>query len=230
VLTLLVLLLVVGLVLGGLLYVWTTWFQGYIYSEPAEQLYWRAPAAAGALTLYLAFWVFLDARAPGDYQVFTQYSASRSSEPYKELRVTTQDGDKSFKLFKAGTYTSDGLSPSAERRNAMPSRPDKITVEEGGKEVVFERKEEVPGGWLMYRDASGRTMSTSQLGVVTTTKGSWVLNLLVNLLFLGAWFACLWFLLEFQWTHALIQAAIVWIVMLLFVVGPLLSYAENLGK
>src|SRR5262245_47590161 len=42
-----------------LLYVGTTWFQGYIYNEPAEGLLWRAPAAGSALALFLALWCYL---------------------------------------------------------------------------------------------------------------------------------------------------------------------------
>ena len=55
-------------------------------------------------------------------------------------------------------------------------------------------------------------------------------NLIVNLLYGGVWFACLWLLLRFQWPHALLQALVAWIVTLLFVVAPLLNYAEHVAK
>ena len=35
----------------GFLFAWTLWFQAYIYTEPATQLWWRAPAAGTALAL-----------------------------------------------------------------------------------------------------------------------------------------------------------------------------------
>src|SRR5262249_30731442 len=56
---LLLIYLLVFVALAALLWAGTAWFQGYIYNEPAEDLYWRAPAAAGAVTLFLAFWGFL---------------------------------------------------------------------------------------------------------------------------------------------------------------------------
>ena len=54
-----------GLALAVLLWAGTLWFQGYIYSEPAGHLYWRAPAAGIALTLFLAVWGWVAYRAPG---------------------------------------------------------------------------------------------------------------------------------------------------------------------
>src|SRR5438132_1527757 len=74
VLGLVLLLVVLGLSLAVLLWAGTLWFQGYIYSEPVAQIYWRAPAAALALTLFMAVWCFLDYRSPGDYPGQIQFS------------------------------------------------------------------------------------------------------------------------------------------------------------
>lgn len=54
----LVLLVFAGILLGGGLFL-----QGYMYSEPAEGIFWRAPAAALALALYVVGWCFLNYRA-----------------------------------------------------------------------------------------------------------------------------------------------------------------------
>jgi len=43
----------------------TVFIQGYIYSEPVEQVYWRAPAAALIVALFVAFWCSLDYKSPG---------------------------------------------------------------------------------------------------------------------------------------------------------------------
>src|SRR5215469_15735149 len=61
--SLVVVLLVVFAVLSLLLAAWTLFFQGYIYSEPVEAIYWRAPAAGAALTLFLLIWMVLDYRS-----------------------------------------------------------------------------------------------------------------------------------------------------------------------
>jgi hypothetical protein len=235
-----VLLLVVALALAGLLYVWTAWFQGYIYESPAEELYWRAPAAAAAVTAFLALWVILDARWPGDFQVFTQFEGSKSSPPVPELEADSGDGElKKYKLVPQGkgryVYTQSGQDDG----KAL-TRPLKIVLTEGEKkdkkaEFLPEMKDgklvDKRGDYLAYTEVGGqrRTMSEISLGVVTTSR-NFLVNLIVNLLFLGVWFVSVWLLLRFQWPHALIQAAVVWIVLLLFVVAPLLSYAEGLGR
>src|SRR5262249_16234988 len=53
--------------LAILLWAGSLFFQGYLYSEPAAGLHWRALAAGAVLTLFLAFWCFLDYRQPGRY-------------------------------------------------------------------------------------------------------------------------------------------------------------------
>jgi hypothetical protein len=80
VLGLLAVLLLTFLVLMLLLWVGTLWFQGYIYSEPAAQLYWRAPAAAGALTVLLALWCYLAAREWGGEGTLFNFGATDTKE------------------------------------------------------------------------------------------------------------------------------------------------------
>src|SRR5947207_8587629 len=57
ILTLLLLLLFV--VVSGFFAAWSLWFQGYLYSEPAPVLPWRAPAAGAAVAAFVALWVVL---------------------------------------------------------------------------------------------------------------------------------------------------------------------------
>jgi hypothetical protein len=234
-LMLVVLLVIAALALSGLLYAWTAWFQGYIYSEPARELYWRAPAAGAALALYLALWVLLDSRWPGEFQVFTQYASQKTSDPVPELKAVEQGAStpRAYRRVALG----NGRFEYKSGDKALPGRVDKVIITEDGKEAVFEPERDAKGkykaganDYLIYRDARGRTMSEIALGQIVTAKGGgfW-LNLFVNLLFGGVWFACLWLLLEFQWPHALVQAVVAWLVLVLFVVGPLLSYAERVA-
>jgi hypothetical protein len=233
VLMLLLLVLVTGLAVAGLLYVWTAWFQGYIYSEPAEQLYWRAPAAGGALGLFLLVWVLLDYRWPGSVQVLTQFSSSDTTKPYPKLKVYDNDLGKDVVYLSkpvGGDKVEYWTAPPNSQK--LKGEPEKITLlTDKDEEVgVFEKQKAETGSYTQYRDKSGRTMSAFSLGQVTTFQ-TWrvVATVLVNLLYGGVWFVGLWLLLRFQWTHALIQAVVAWIVTLLFVVAPLLSYAERLA-
>jgi hypothetical protein len=52
------LILTLGLILLSLIvffWVGSLFIQGYFYEGPTADLYWRAPAAAAAVTLFLAF-------------------------------------------------------------------------------------------------------------------------------------------------------------------------------
>jgi hypothetical protein len=62
---LIVYLLLVAFTLLALLWLGTLVFQGYFYTEPAEQLYWRAPVAAAVLMLLFAVWAMLDVNSRG---------------------------------------------------------------------------------------------------------------------------------------------------------------------
>src|SRR5262249_3522507 len=53
--------------------------------------------------------------------------------------------------------------------------------------------------------------------------GLLLVNLLLNILFLALWFACLWPLLRFQMSHALGLAVVLWLVLTLTIVPMLLE-------
>src|SRR4051812_20944743 len=92
VLSLILILLLLWFVLIVMLAAWSLFFQGYIYSEPSAEMYWRAPAAGSALFVFLTLWVIIDYRAPGRYLTLTEFSPYEYQESYKELRIPTRDG------------------------------------------------------------------------------------------------------------------------------------------
>jgi hypothetical protein len=216
--------------LSLLLAAWTLWFQGYIYSEPVDQVYWRAPAAAAGPALVLGLWIFLDSRSPGSFAVFHEYSASRTSPPFDQMTAVYQGQERTYKRYTASGGRIEYRDATQTR---MPARPDKIIVKENDQEITFEPDRDAKGNFkttgsdpLVYRDSKGRVMSEGNPGVVTTFRtGGLLLDLIVHFLFLAVWFVSLWLVLRFQWSHALVQAIIVWLVMLLFVVSPLLRTA-----
>src|SRR5262245_11856453 len=63
VLSLLVILLVVGVAVLVLLWAGSLFLQSYYYTEPTEQLYWKAPAAAGALFVFWLVWCLINANS-----------------------------------------------------------------------------------------------------------------------------------------------------------------------
>ncbi len=131
---LVLLLLLTWFVLGVLLAAWTLWFQAYIYNEPVEAIYWRAPVAGAVLTAFLSLWVMLDYRAPGRYRELHGFSGVEYLD-FTELQVPNRDG-------KVQTYmrqnTARGQPQYLYKGRPLPSRPDKVTAVYNGHTYVFE--------------------------------------------------------------------------------------------
>jgi hypothetical protein len=244
VLSLVLIVLLVWFVATVVLAAWTLWFQAYIYSEPVGDIWWRAPAAGSALTLFLVVWMFCDYRAPGRYRELQGFTTTEG-RVFKELRIETRESKKPevYKERKDERGRLEYLreSSSGERRQ-LPSRPAKIIAVEGDKEYVFEplpSQRDAKGNFqvksgdsLRYRNAdTGWEMTEGQLGRVSVFHGGWLLgNVLLNLLHFVVWFVSLWVLLRYQWSHALGLAVVFWLVTTLFVVPQMLTKAENVAQ
>jgi hypothetical protein len=234
VLSLILTVVVVWLVLMGLLAAWTLWFQGYIYSEPVGQIYWRAPAAGTALTVFLLFWIFLDYRAPGRYRGLNEFNYYEEVE-YEELRILTNDNKE--EVYKRGK-NAQGRWEYRRGDRTLPSRPQRIVAVLGDQTYTFVPDRDAqghfkpaPDGSLYYRDERGLEMKEGNPGRVRIRHTSWlVINLLLNFGHLAVWFVVLWLLLRFQWSHALGLALVFWVVTMLFVLPPVLTQAETTAK
>jgi hypothetical protein len=239
---LIVVLVLVGVVLFGLLAAWSVWFQSYIYSEPAQDLFtWRAPVAGGVLMLFYALWAFLDYSGgdytrTGRYRSLFEFSASQTLEPFKEVRLFSITDPTKSEVY---VLTHDDRGRIVYRlkdgAGTPPSRASKVSVQENGQEVVFEperdEKGQFKGSPVRFLDKQGRVMVEGQWGQVSIFRTPWLMaNLLINGLHLVVWFVCLWLLLRFQWSHALVQAGVAWAVMTLFVVPPILTMAESVAE
>jgi hypothetical protein len=238
VLTLILVLLLVWFVLAVLLAAGTLWFQGYIYSEPATGVLWRAPAAAAALAVVVCLWVFIDYRAPGRYRTLFEFSGQEEQKPYSEFRVRRDGREEVYLLRK------DERGRPVYRRDKdnqrLPSRPDKIIAVEGGQQHVYLPERDAKGNFkvetgqsLRYYEEgnTGRYMVEEQWGRVSNYHFGWlVLDLFLNALHFAAWWAVLWLLLRFQWSHALGLAVAFWAAMTLFVLPPLLTRAEEVAR
>lgn len=226
------------LVLAGLFFAGTLFLQAYIYSEPVEGLLWRAPAAAGAVSVFLLIWVWLDYRAPGKYRALFEFSARQDLEPFRELRITGPEGKQERYLM---VKTPEGkVAYRLEGRptgKTFPSRPDKIVAIEDGKEVVFEPDRDEEGNFqiekaqsLVYRDSKDRVIVEGAWGQVSIFRtGRFIANLIINFIFFVLWVVALWLLLDFQFWHAFGLAIGMWAVLILFIIPPLLSRTETIA-
>jgi hypothetical protein len=232
-------LFVVFAVLSLLLAAWTLFFQGYIYSEPVSAIYWRAPAAAGALTFFVVIWVFLDYRsivkptAEGRYHPLQDFSA-HETETYEEITILNRDRKKV--LYKR--TRQDNHSVYLSKGKALPDRPLEIIATDENGEHIFKPKTDAKGtfqkenGQVRYYEEGNpkRYMDESTIGQITIFHFGWMLmTLILNFVFLIVWFACLWLLLRFQWSHALGLAFAAWLISL-FILPMILTQAERVRK
>jgi hypothetical protein len=228
-------LVVLGVSLAVLLWAGTLWFQGYIYSEPVAQVWWRAPAAALALTLFLALWCFLDYRNPGDYPGQFQFRTGDDKQ-LPELWALREGRETQYKMRKSDR----GLPEYVDRATGRPwqSHPDAIIIEETpGEKVEFKAERDKNGnfkierGKLRYLDPKGRVMTEEQLGRLDISRRGLVFgNILLNLGHLLVWFAVLWLLLRFQWSHALGLAVVFWLIMTFTILHIILLRTEEAGR
>jgi hypothetical protein len=236
-------LITVGLV--AVLWAGTLVLQGVLYTEPAPQLYWRAPAAAGIMGIFLSIWCVLDYNNPGEYDTLFNFSAAQDTHFSqfwaRKLYPNGKFGPEIHFARPAGARTGEFRNEQAApfRRSDTEGIMGRVIIPLGdGEKVEFEpdltsqktfRIE--PGQDLQYHEVDGsRVISEGQLLQGTYTASSaglfWA-NVLLNLLHFGLWFGCLWLLLRFQWPHALGLAAAVWLTMTLTIVPMLLATTRD---
>jgi hypothetical protein len=231
-------LLVFLLLLAGLTVLFwagTLFFQGYIYSEPVEQLSWRAPVAGLAMTLVMVLWCFLDHRSHGHYPAPLEFRASEDEE-FKSFWSVKQGKEIPY----VGKPNAKGILQYYDQRGDIWKRSDTegvveaIVVEtQDGQKIRFDADLTKDGKFktekgepVRYLEAGGRRriMEDSSIGRVTTTRRGLLAGYaLLNLLHLVAWFASLWLLLRFQWSHALGFAVVLWLAMSLIILPLILN-------
>jgi hypothetical protein len=230
-------LLVLAVVLSILLWAGTLWFQGWLYSEPAGNLYWSAPAVGVGLTLFYALWVVVDCRTGGHCGSLYKLSVStlkqydqinavvkRNGKDSAEETYQKQDADYVL-IGPDGRLTGTKLLEAPERIIIKDGDATMVFVPERGAAKNFKRE---PGQYLHYYDKSGLTIDEGNLGQVQRFHWDWLVwNVLFNMLHLGLWFVGLWLLLRYQWSHALGLAAALWLAMTLFPIPMILEYAEQ---
>ena len=222
--------------LSVLLWAGALLLQGWLYETPAPQLYWRAPAVAAGITLFLAVWVFADCHTGGRVRPLHQTSVWET-KPYPTLKavLTPKGPEETFTRVGSADQRLDYRQDGRRDGKALPARPEKVIVDDGGAAVAFEPERDAqghfrtqPGENLRYLDPAGRVMMEGELGEVS--QFHWdvmLLNVLFNVLHLALWFAGLWLVLRFQWAHALGFAVCLWLVMTLLPVPMVLDYAQQ---
>jgi hypothetical protein len=231
--------------LGLAIFLWagTLFFQGYIYSEPVPQLYWRAPAAGAVLAVFLALWCYLDYRHPGRYNA-TWFEPSASDDEVFN-KFWSVKGNREI-LYEA-RKNARGLIEYRDANGRPWGRSDAegiveaiIVEDKEGKRLRFNAEltedkkfKAGPGEPIRYVEADppGRVMTENAIGRLPVSHSGEVLaKILLSLFHLGLWFACLWVLLQFQWGHALGLALVVWLALTLTLLPILFTKTEEAAK
>ncbi len=241
-------LLIVGVSLGVGLFVGGLFAQGWIYTEPSRQVLWGAPVTAAILFFFYSLWCVLDVFAgatPGDipYDVLQRFSPSVDllPTPARELWAVHKGGKAEHYVLRK--FVRRPGDAGYEYRNAATDKPwngsnvEEIILKSDGAETHYKAVEEKrreqgayrqfisPDGWAMTEYDSGPSGLPSKFRF-----GRFVGNLVLNFLHLVLWFACLWLLMRFAWTHALVGAFVIWVAMTLIVLPMLLSYAAEVSQ
>lgn len=249
-LTILAVLLVVFLGLAGLLWAGSIFVQGYIYESPSfSSLAWRAPAAAGAITLFLFLWCWLDYKAATPehaelpYDTLVRFSARENDPPKPFPRFTSIKNKKETVFERKATgrgATAEYVNPQNSQRWSRSDSEgvvEAIVIEDGDQKTTY--KVDLPPGGKFKQGESARYIEEGGRGRVLTEEdlrqgqvsvfrtGRFIANLFLNF-FLGALlFAGIWLLLRYQWKHALGLAVVLWLAMLLLIVPMVLGVVSD---
>jgi len=219
----------------------TLFLQGYTYSEPVEQLYWRAPACGLAITLLVAFWCSLDYRNPGRYGALFDFSA-RDTEKFDKFWSVKNGKEILFSKRPDARGRIDYFDSNGKRwsRSDTDGIMEAIIVEDKDGQKIRFNAELTPDGKfktdkgqpVRYLETGGkhRVMTDDYIGQLSEWRvGFMVANLVLNFFHLVLWFLCLWLLLRFQWAHALGLALVFWVV-LTFFLPTLFKKTEDLAR
>ena len=90
-----------------------------------------------------------------------------------------------------------------------------------------------PGEPIRYVEAESpyRVMTETAIGRLPVSHMSEALaKIVLSLFHLGLWFACLWVLLQFQWSHALGLAVVAWLVLTLTLLPIIFAKTETAAQ
>jgi hypothetical protein len=217
VLTTVLILIGVAVGLGVLFWAGAVGLQNFYYNDPAPDLYWRAPAAAVALTAFLGVWFWIDYRSPGTLGTLLSFTASDDVE-FTDLYWIKKDKTEVHYRRKAdGKYLDTSTNRPWTHSTADELVEEMRAQAKQGDPVMF-KAELTPDGKFanpiryIEQGGKGRVMTEEELGRVSSSKSSSVLlNFAWSGLFYGVCFLCIWLLLRFQWPHAIALAFPIWL-------------------
>lgn len=209
---------------------------GVLYSAPAEGLPWRASLAGLIVGAFLGGWCLLERTYPGRYDTPLAFSPVETKEfPRLTVERKGDTGTRSEAYTRgrgdrgAPVYAdADGRTWGRVTDRGMAVA---IVVDDKGQTRRFDAELNADGTYRVEENrplrfvekASGESMTENDLGSVRVTRWGWLLgNLALNLAHLLVWWLCFWFVMNYQWGHALGLAFVLWLAAT-FAVWPVLK-------
>ena len=238
------LLLIVGIGLMVLLWVGGLFVQGYIYTEPAPQVVWGAPAAGALLALFFTWWCYAVASA-GDarpldipYDSIFRFSTDVEmvKEPVPELWAVKKNNEKvKYKRHRIDQIKYEYKDTSEAQRRWNGSGVVAIELEHDGEKYRFDEGKTTAGAFPFFVNEKGWQMTvTESRGPTGIPKifrtGRFLANLFFNFTHLALWFVGLWLLMRFQWAHALGIGFCLWLLFTLAILPMMLGYAAQVAQ
>jgi hypothetical protein len=219
VLYLALILLLTFLFLMALLWIGTRVIQAALYEQVQEDLYWRAPAAAGAVTAFLGLWALFNysAAEPGQtdlpFDTIFNFTTEKVAErPVPEFTAQRGKATEKYVARDVGSARPEYRGPEGKLWLGVREKDvQAVVIKEGDREVKFQAD---TGRTRYVEEGGSRYLDSESFGRITTPRGGGsFVRVLLNVLHFVVWFVALWLLLRFQWPHALGLAAALWLVM-----------------
>jgi hypothetical protein len=226
--------LVVFVSLAILLAAGTLFIQGYLYSEPVGDIFWRAPAAAAVLTLFFWFWCFLNYRARDPKATELPYETIFTSaatvdltpQPVAEIWIEVGNSRAHYRRYTIPvTPVRYEYRDSNSKPLTMFTNISAVVIKEGDPKSPAEvRFVANPDEDKFIEESGSRYMNVANFGIINTPRpGRSRVMLLINALHFVVWFLAVWLLLRFQWSHALGLAIVFWLAMTMLIMPQILS-------
>jgi hypothetical protein len=193
--------------LAGILFVWSVWMQNYLYTQPIEGMFWRAPVASLVVVASFGIWMIAARSAPGEIKPLQEAPKAKESIYFKEILVVDAEGNE--EIFRRTANERTGYRGNESNR-PLPGTYAEVRVKasDDAKDftVAFKRNKGTSGE-VLYQDDQGRQMDPEYMGTIKEKpKGRFLLILLLNLIHLAAWVVAFGPILGFNSGHTVLMA------------------------
>ncbi len=194
--------------MAGLFFAWAVWLQSNLYTQPAEGLIWRAPAASAVVMVSFAIWMVAARSAPGEIRPLQEAPKVKESVYFKEIFVVDAEGNG--EIYRRTANERTGYRGNESNQPLPGSYVEvKVKATDDAKDFSISFKRQTSPAGDIYQDGQGRQMDPEYMGTLKEKpKGRLFMILFLNLVHLGAWILAFGPLLGFGSGHAIMMGVV----------------------